>query len=176
MRTTLVLPETIAGHVRSSLDIDVETGAVLWANPVHTTGGNLRLLAVGFWPVPEDAYVVRTPAELLVASHGFVPPLAEIEEAGAVPIWMHTHPTEGASARRSEMDVVVDQELSALFRTRTGSPYYGALIVSRQGGQIRFYWPRRRRSWTDVRGAPLVGWIGTALATKRGQRCRRDTS
>ena len=138
MRTTLVLPETITAQVRSSLEIDVETGAVLWANPVHTTGGNLRLLAVGFWPVPEDAYVVRTPAELLVASHGFVPPLAEIEEAGAVPIWMHTHPAEGASARRSEMDVVVDRELSELFRTRTGSPYYGALIVSRQDGQIRF--------------------------------------
>ena len=138
MRTTLVLPEKIAACVRSSLAFDVETGAVLWANPVHTTGGNLRLLGVGFWPVPEDAYLKRTPVELLVASHGFVPPLAEIEETGTVPIWMHTHPTKGASARGSAKDVVVDRQLSELFRARTGSPYYGALIVSRQGDQIRF--------------------------------------
>ena len=89
---TLVVPPQIGDAVESMLRVDVETGAVLGARMVQTEGGDLRLLAIGIWEVPPDAYILQKSDELIVASHGYVPPLAEIEAAGAMAIWLHTHP------------------------------------------------------------------------------------
>ena len=138
MTVTLVVPPHIRAVVSSMLRVDVETGAILGARIVQTEGGDLRLLGIGIWEVPPDAYVLQTPRELIVASHGFVPPLAEIEAAGAMAIWLHTHPREGASPRPSDLDVEVDRQLSDVFRLRTDAPFYGALIVSKNGENVRF--------------------------------------
>ena len=138
MTVTLVVPPHIRGVIESMLRVDAETGAVLGARIVQTEGGDLRLLGMGIWEVPPDAYVLQTPNELIVASHGFVPPLAEIEAAGAMAIWLHTHPRDGASPRPSDLDVKVDRQLSDVFRLRTDAPFYGALIVSKNRENVRF--------------------------------------
>ena len=138
MTVTLVVPPQIGDAVESMLRVDVETGAVLGARMVQTEGGDLRLLGIGIWEVPPDAYILQKSDELIVASHGYVPPLAEIEAAGAMAIWLHTHPRDGASPRPSDLDVEVDRRLSDVFRLRTDAPFYGALIVSKDGENIRF--------------------------------------
>ena len=56
--------------------------------------------------------------------------MAEAETLGAACMWVHTHPGEDASPEPSEHDEIVDREISGLFRLRSGSPYYGALIFS----------------------------------------------
>ena len=159
------------------LCLDVETGAVLGARIVQTQGGDLRLLGVQIWEVPPEAYVRRKSDELIVPSHGFVPPLAEIEAAGVMAIWLHTHPS-GASPRPSDLDVEVDRQLSDVFRLRTDAPFYGALIVSKEAENVRFtghvddgqtstpidrLWfvgPELRLSWHEGRAArPSVGEV-----------------
>ncbi|MYC90518.1 MAG: ThiF family adenylyltransferase [Gemmatimonadetes bacterium] len=138
MTVTLVVPAPITATAKRMLRANVETGAVLGARIVQTEGGNLRLLAIGIWEVPQDAYLLQRSDELVVASHGFIPPLAEIEAAGGMAIWVHTHPGDGASPRPSERDFEVDRRLSEVFRLRTGAPFYGALVLSSDGEDIRF--------------------------------------
>ena len=68
MTVTLVVPPQIADAVESMLRVNVETGAVLGARMVHTEGGDIRLLGIGIWEVPPDAYVLQKSDELIVAS------------------------------------------------------------------------------------------------------------
>lgn len=135
---TLVVPDPITTTIKQMLRVKVETGAVLAARIVRTERGAVRLLATGIWEVPQDAYVRQESDELIVASHGFIPPLAEIEAVGGMAIWLHTHPSDGASPRPSDRDVEVDRRLCDVFRLRTGAPFYGALIVSTKGDDLRF--------------------------------------
>jgi len=51
---------------------------------------------------------------------------------------VHTHPGEDASPEPSIKDRQVDQELATTFRVRSGSEFYGALIVSALAGRIAF--------------------------------------
>ena len=176
MTVTLVVPAPITDIAKRMLRAKVETGAVLGARIVQTEGGDLRLLAIGIWEVPQDAYVLRRSDELIVASHGFIPPLAEIEAAGGMAIWLHTHPGHRASPRPSPRDFEVDRLLSDVFRLRTGAAFYGALILSRDGEDVRFaghiddgqanapidrLWlvgPELRLRWNDERpGRPPFG-------------------
>ena len=53
-------------------------------------------------------------------------------------IWLHTHPGHGASPRPSARDFEVDRRLSDVFRLRTDAAFYGALILSRDGEDVRF--------------------------------------
>ena len=138
MTVTLVVPAPIAATAERMLRGNLETGAVLGARIVRTVGGDLRLLAIGIWEVPRNAYVLRRADELIVASHGFIPPLRDIEAAGGMAIWLHTHPGDRASPRPSDRDIEVDRLLSDVFRLRTDAPFYGALIIARDGEDVRF--------------------------------------
>jgi len=111
---------------------------VLLARPVRTPAGDLRLLARGIHWVPDDAYLVRKAELLSIASHGYVPALAAAESDDSVPIWLHTHPGDGSSPKPSRHDEIVDHELTDLFRLRSGSPYYAAVVIAHQHGQLRF--------------------------------------
>jgi hypothetical protein len=64
--------------------------------------------------------------------------LSEAETLGATAIWLHTHPGENAIPRPSKHDHEVDRQIGDLFRLRTGSPYYGTLIVSPRPAGIAF--------------------------------------
>ena len=138
MTVTLVVPEQIADELFESAGVDVETAGVLLARHVETPCGDVRLLARGIHWVPDGAYRVRAASEMSIASHGYVPALAAAEADQSVPIWLHTHPGNGTSPRPSKHDEIVDKELSDLFRLRSGSPFYGAVVVARTGGRLCF--------------------------------------
>jgi len=138
MTITLVLSDTVAAGLCSAAQGEVETAGVLLARAVRTPGGDLRLLARELLWVAEDAYLVREAEALSIASHGYVPALAAAEADRSVPIWLHTHPGDGSSPKPSLHDEVVDEQLTDLFRIRSGSPYYAALVVAHEAGQLRF--------------------------------------
>jgi molybdopterin/thiamine biosynthesis adenylyltransferase len=136
--TTLVVPEALAAALRATLELDVETGAVLLARPVATTAGGLRLLAREIHFVPEQAYVRRESDELVITSDGYVPALGRADLSGMVPIWLHTHPGNRSSPIASAHDHKVDAQLADPFRLRSGSSFYGTLILARDGADVRF--------------------------------------
>ncbi len=138
MATTLVLPQSIADDLSDAAGRRVESGAVLLARRVDTPDGHLRLLGHAIHWVPDSAYRFRAADELVVSSEGFVPALATAEALKSVPIWVHTHPGPGGSPRPSSRDSVVDAQLANLFRLRSGSGWYGALIAGRPGGDLAF--------------------------------------
>ena len=138
MTVTLVVPEQIAGELFEAAGANVETAGVLLARHVETPGGDFRLLARGIYWVPDGAYRVREASEMSIASHGYVPALAAAEADQSVPIWLHTHPGNDMSPQPSKHDEIVDEELSDLFRLRSGSPLYGAVVVARTGGRLSF--------------------------------------
>ena len=138
MKVTLVLPDHIAVQLHEAVTADVESAGVLLVRPVETVHGNIRLLAREMHWVPNEAYIVRNEKTLSIPSHGYVPALAAAESDGAVPIWLHTHPGGESSSKPSEYDEVVDLELRDLFRLRSGSPLYGAVVVANTGGHFCF--------------------------------------
>ena len=147
MTVTLVLPNGIADELLEAVSSDVETACVLLARHVETPGGNIRLLGREVHWVSDDAYLMRDATALSISSHGYMPALAAAEADQAVPIWVHTHPGSEATPRPSEADERVDEELSDLFRLRSGSPLYGAVVVSRTAGQFCFTGHVESASW-----------------------------
>ena len=138
MTVTLVLPQRIADELLEQGARDVETAGVLLARPVATPRGDVRLLARAMHWVPEDAYDLRTGTELRIASEGYVPALAAAEADHAVPIWLHTHPGSESSPCASRRDKVVDGQLAELFRYRSGSSLYGAVVVAATNKHLSF--------------------------------------
>ena len=138
MTTTLVLTGQIADNLSAAVAADVESAGVLLARYVETPDGDVRLLAREMYWVPDDAYRLRSATSLSIASHGYVPALAAAESDGSVPIWLHTHPGQQASPRPSKHDEIVDVEIAELFRLRSGSPLYGALVVAQKAGHLSF--------------------------------------
>ena len=138
MTVTLVLSDLLADEFTDAVSGSVESGGVLLARYVKTPSGDVRLLGHEMHWVPDHAYRRRRATELVVASEGFVPALAAAEEHGSVPIWTHTHPGTGSSPTPSSRDRVVDRDIADLFRLRSGSQWYGALILSRPGASLQF--------------------------------------
>ena len=138
MIVTLVMTEHIAAELSEAAASDVESAGVLLARYVATPGGDVRLLAREMHWVPDDAYLLREAAALSVASQGYVPSLALAEADGCVPIWLHTHPAPYGSPRPSEHDEIVDEQLADLFRLRSGSDFYGAVVVAGNGERLCF--------------------------------------
>jgi molybdopterin/thiamine biosynthesis adenylyltransferase len=64
--------------------------------------------------------------------------LAEAESLGAACIWVHTHPGRDSTPQPSVHDRIVDRELADVFRLRSGSPYYGALIFCARSSALAF--------------------------------------
>lgn len=130
MTVSVVAPEGLAEELLSVARLPKETAGVMLAGVAHAPNGDLRLLARNMRWVAESAYARREWDGLTIRSEGYVPALAEAEAIGAACIWVHTHPGRDASPQPSEHDRVVDYQLADLFRIRSGSPYYGALIFS----------------------------------------------
>lgn len=134
MTVTLVLRDDLANELFDATSAEVETACVLLARAVETPQGNIRLLARELHWVPDNAYRRRDATRLSIASSGYVPALAAAEADGCVPMWVHTHPGSKSSPRPSKYDEVVDRELSGLFRLRSGSAFYGAVVFARTEG------------------------------------------
>ena len=172
MTVTLVLPQRIADELLQQGACDVETAGVLLARPVATPRADVRLLARAMHWVPEDAYDLRTGTELRIASDGYVPALAAAEADQAVPIWLHTHPGSESSPCASRRDKVVDRQLAELFRYRSGSSLYGAVVVATTNKHLSFTGhiesaDRRAdidRMWVTGRRLALTHYWGRAAA------------
>jgi proteasome lid subunit RPN8/RPN11 len=139
MSVMLVLPESLANEIAELAAEHIETAGVLLAT-VAGSKATSRLLAREFHPVPNSAYKRRTAYEMEITSDGYVRALSRAETLGAIAIWFHTHPGPNAIPLASTYDAIVDLQLNETFRARTGSPYYGALIVSpgHKPGSIQF--------------------------------------
>jgi len=138
MSSTLVLPDLIDASIRQAARNPLETAGVILATHDEAPDGGMRLLARAIFWVDEAAYLQREADRLSIASEGYVPALAIAEQLGAVPIWFHTHPGDDGVPRPSVHDEGVDREIADLFRLRSGSPYYGTLIVSPRGEALAF--------------------------------------
>lgn len=138
MTVTLVLPEHIADELSTAVRDKLETAGVLLVRPVRTLSGHKRLLAREIRWVPGDAYLLREAKALSIASHGYVPALGAAEASDSIPIWLHTHPGNSSSPRPSRRDEIVDHELTDLFRLRSGSPFYAAVIIAQKHGRLSF--------------------------------------
>lgn len=129
MTTTLVLPGELDAELSQLVGLPVEGGGVLLCGLV-SEGKDLRLLGREFLPVADEAYEVRERDSLQITSAGYVPALGRAEADGAVPVWVHTHPVPGFSPRPSRFDDVVDEQLADPFRLRSGSEFYGSLVLN----------------------------------------------
>lgn len=138
MSVTLVLPQNLAEEIREVARLPEETAGVMLAGIVQTPQGDLRILGRAMRWVHETAYVRREWNGLSIKPEGYVHALAEAEALGAFCLWVHTHPGERAWPGPSEHDRVVDEQIRDLFRLRSGSPYYGALIFSPRGPEYAF--------------------------------------
>ncbi len=138
MKASLVLQDSLVAELHSAAVLEVETGGVMLARLAAAPNGDIRIIGREMHWVPERAYLTRDPDQLLISSDGYVPALGAAEAAGCIAIWVHTHPGENGIPRSSRHDDKVDKELADLFRIRTGSDYYGALIVSPRGAGLAF--------------------------------------
>lgn len=138
MTLTLVLPESLAVDIEAAAREGLETAGVILATYVEAPNGDRRLLGREIIMVKAEAYIARHCDHLSIASSGYVAALGEAEKLGAVAIWFHTHPGEHGVPMPSQADRIVDKEISDLFRLRSGSPFYGALIVSPRPAGIAF--------------------------------------
>jgi molybdopterin/thiamine biosynthesis adenylyltransferase len=138
LTATLVLPDSVSRQIEDISRQPLETAGVLLVSVVPSSERAIRLLGREYHPVPTGAYLRRQEDSLSIASDGYVRALARAEDLGAAALWVHTHPGDGSSPQPSDHDEVVDRQLAETFRLRTGSDYYGALIVSPSGAGLRF--------------------------------------
>ncbi|SEM15085.1 Molybdopterin or thiamine biosynthesis adenylyltransferase [Variovorax sp. YR750] len=138
MTCTLVLPHWLAEDIEKAAQDPLETAGVLLASMCNLADGTRKLLARRIHWVPPEAYRHRSGNALLIGSDGYVPALQEAETIGACAIWFHTHPSHIGIPLPSSHDDRVDEQLSDLFRLRTGAEVYGSLIVSPGRGGFTF--------------------------------------
>jgi molybdopterin/thiamine biosynthesis adenylyltransferase len=138
MTVSVVIPQDIADDLQSIVKLPKETAGVMLTGVAKAPNGDIRLLARYMRWVEDAAYSRRERYGLTIKSEGYVYALAEAETIGAACIWVHTHPWHDASPQPSKYDRIVDNEIADLFRLRSGSPYYGALIFSPHSPELTF--------------------------------------
>ena len=138
MTISLVVPQAILGEISDAAAFHLETAGVLLCSVSESRSGHRRLLARKMCWVPEEAYFRRDPDLMVIASEGYIHALGEAELIGATCLWVHTHPGQAAIPVASTHDKVVDCQLADLFRFRSSSPFYGALIFSPRESEIAF--------------------------------------
>jgi molybdopterin/thiamine biosynthesis adenylyltransferase/proteasome lid subunit RPN8/RPN11 len=137
MITTLVLPGPLADEIASADRNPLECAGVLLARRVDVRG-EVRLLGRSLHWVPQTAYIEQSPHHMFIRSEGYVGALGAAEADGAVPIWFHTHPSEGGVPLPSKHDRQVDRDIADLFQLRSGSGIYATLIASPRGESFVF--------------------------------------
>ncbi|HEY9229565.1 MAG TPA: ThiF family adenylyltransferase [Gemmatimonadaceae bacterium] len=138
MTVTLVVPHQIAEEIACVAQLPDETAGVMHVSVMHDSSDNVRLLARRMRWVPDSSYLRRDWNGLTIRSDGYVPFLGEAASMGASCLWVHTHPGVDARPIPSPHDLRVDEDLAPLFRVRTETPYYGAVIFSPRDGGTAF--------------------------------------
>jgi molybdopterin/thiamine biosynthesis adenylyltransferase/proteasome lid subunit RPN8/RPN11 len=127
---TFVLPQAIAEELQHVALNPLETAGVLIGRLFETPDGGIRLIARKIVWVDRSSYLRRESDSLSIASDGYVHALREAEDSGSAAVWLHTHPGPGSLPIPSSHDKLVDSQIADLFRLRSGSEYYGAIVVS----------------------------------------------
>lgn len=127
---TFVLSQAIAEELQAAALNPLETAGVLVGRLFSTPDSGLRLIARKIVWVGDSSYIRRESDSLSIASDGYVDALREAEDSGSTAVWLHTHPGHGSFPIASYHDEVVDSQIAELFRLRSGSDYYGAIVVS----------------------------------------------
>ena len=138
MIVSVVIPQYVAEELQSITSLPKETAGVMLAGVAEAPNGDIRLLARCMRWVGEAAYSRREWYGVTIQSEGYVHALAEAETLGAACIWVHTHPGQRSSPRPSKHDRIVDDKIADLFRLRSGSSYYGTLILSPHSPELAF--------------------------------------
>lgn len=138
MSATLVIPDALLGEIEEAAVGPLETAGVLLASIIETPRGKLRLLAHEIHWTPESAYIDRAADEMTISSLGYVEALQDAEERQLAAIWFHTHPGSEASARPSERDQIVDDELCEVFQVRTGKAFYASVVFAAPDSGLGF--------------------------------------
>jgi ThiF family len=138
LKVTLVISGAPAAELLEASRHPLETAGVLRAVLVQAPNGDLRLLTRAIDWVSERAYVQRESNSLGITSDGYVPSLGKAEAGGEIAIWLHTHPGDGAAPQPSLRDHRVDDDIRDIFQLRTGSGYYGTLIISPHDAGLAF--------------------------------------
>lgn len=134
MDATLVMTESLAREIAVATSGPVEVAGVILARLVRHRS-QIRLLAQEVHWVPPSQYAHQSSYALSIRPEGYIHALGRAEVTATVPIWFHTHPGVESDPRSSPHDDVVDSQVADLFRLRSGSAYYGALIAApREGG------------------------------------------
>lgn len=137
--TTLVLTAALSDALSEMSVLEVESAGVLECAVITAEDASIKLIAIGFTPVPEDCYDRRDSHGLSIRSEGYVHALKEAARHNRVALWLHTHPGVDSSTKPSEHDRNVDDSIRDLFGTRTGSGRYGALVIGvGDAGPFRF--------------------------------------
>jgi molybdopterin/thiamine biosynthesis adenylyltransferase len=131
------MTDAIEAEVEAVARLPVETAGVILARAVQSTS-EVRLLARDILWVEAAHYAHRAADALSIGAEGYVHALGRAEATQSVPVWLHTHPGVGSDPRPSAHDEIVDRQIADLFRLRSGSPYYGALIAAPRETGISF--------------------------------------
>jgi proteasome lid subunit RPN8/RPN11 len=143
MSTRIAFTEDQFTPLVAALGAGVEPGAVgatslVEAAPttVNTTGtgadapkveASVTLLAQRITPVPEGAYVERSPIGLSISSSGWVPAFRAAVANNQVPVFVHTHPN--GMPEFSTYDYRVDTDLAISARA-LGALHYAAIVIA----------------------------------------------
>lgn len=138
MNVTMRMTAAVYEELLAMATEPCETAAVVLAHLVPLDDKRAILLATDVQPVPAQAYEVRTDRSLQVTSDGYVHALKAAHDQGAVALWVHSHPGDGAIPMPSRHDREVDAQLQDLFAERTGSGHYGYLVVSHTQRTLTF--------------------------------------
>jgi molybdopterin/thiamine biosynthesis adenylyltransferase/proteasome lid subunit RPN8/RPN11 len=138
MTVSIVIPRDLMDSVVATARRPEESAGVLLAGVARAPNGDVRLLARDIRWVPDAAYAYRSHERLSIRSEGYIRALGEAELAGATCLWIHTHPGLESSPLPSDHDRVVDAQLADVFRLRTGSSYYGALVFAPTATGVTF--------------------------------------
>lgn len=130
MTITLILPQQISDELIGAARQPLETTGVLLVSVVHLGDSGIRLLGRAIEWVDGASYLKRERNHLAIASDGYVHALGKAEQLSATPLWVHTHPGSSGTPMPSPADRIVDRQICDLFRLRSGSSYYGTLIIS----------------------------------------------
>ncbi|MFC5861783.1 ThiF family adenylyltransferase [Acidicapsa dinghuensis] len=127
---TLVLTTQLMEELSQAAQGELEVAGVLLVRVLEASDGSRRLLGRAVRWVPEHEYIKQETYGLVIPSTGYVAALAHAEKDGDTAIWFHTHPGWNGTPIPSRHDHEVDRQIADLFRIRTGSSFYGTLIVS----------------------------------------------
>jgi hypothetical protein len=170
-RVTVTITDTLAAELRQAAQSSLEFAAVLVAG-ISETETELRFLGRELWQAPETSYSERTPEGLTLTPDAYMRALSRAEILGAAAVFVHSHPM--GRPVRSLRDEGVDAQLRPLFQIRTGSPFYGALVVS-VGTELQFS-GRAWRNDDDLGPITFMREVGSAFRFSTAYDSGRTTS